>query len=664
MSRSYNIEETSLTNIADAIRNMRQEKGSLTPAQMATKIAQSRLGIPTDVKCRYKASAWVRPEGYPDIEALYQTIGDTESVVYHTYDLTKTPDIGWIGIYTAGDPWYVERGHIENGAFVADWTSSQQASGAYFRKELDSADGNVQLWRVRNASASKKITRYCFIPNTSTTANNYYNNLQPCVERAGKLPYVTSLASTVSTGYSAGCMGTQWLEKDTLNVGKYAKVTTLASMYYNCYRLQEVSCGSWDTSGWAVTTIASMFYGCKSLINLDLSGWDVSKWAITSFASTFYMCYALETLNISTWDVSGWRPTSLSSTWQLCISLKELDLSGWDVSDWALTTIASAWYGCMALKKLDISTWDTTNWVLTTIASAWASCMALEKLDLSGWVTTNWALTTLDSAWSSCHSLRELNLNSWNTTGWVVTRLANTWSSCFSLKTLNISSWKTSNWAVTTLDSMCAQCKSLEYLDLSGWTTTNWAVTAFGSVFNQCVSLREVKLNTWNTTNWAVTSLAYLFNNCYALESIDLTNFNTSNWAVTSVYYMFCNTYGAKTINISNWDVSNFALTEARYLYNATGAETLLLPTGLHGTASNSKYQSNPVELINFTPPSLDIAQNYSGSVRLSKQSLVGIINNLPTIASAKTLTIGQANKLKLTAEEIAVATQKGWTVA
>lgn len=48
----------------------------------------------------------------------------------------------------------------------------------------------------------------------------------------------------------------------------------------------------------------------------------------------------------------------------------------------------------------------------------------------------------------------------------------------------------------------------------------------------------------------------------------------------------------------------------------------------------------------------------------LTHESLLDVIDKLSQVESAKTLTLGSVNKAKLTIEEIAIATQKGWTVA
>ena len=53
-----------------------------------------------------------------------------------------------------------------------------------------------------------------------------------------------------------------------------------------------------------------------------------------------------------------------------------------------------------------------------------------------------------------------------------------------------------------------------------------------------------------------------------------------------------------------------------------------------------------------------------SGWNCLSRASLIALLDKLQLTTTRRTLTIGKGNMLKLTADEIAVATQKGWTVA
>ena len=633
---------------------------------------------------------WIRPQEYPNLDALYDSIGNGESCVYLTYDLRKTAGYGWIGIFVLSsvDTNYVERGHIENGVFVAD-SSIQLVSGNYFRQSLDSQYGDIQIWRVISTG---NMTRCAFATNSNTSAECMYPTMQPCVERVGKLPYVTNVASGHDTTYNSTSFGTVWLERDRLYISSHSSVTSLGSTYSYCRNLIETNCGEWDTSNWNVNNLSYMFFMCESIVNLDLSGWDTSGWHVTSFAQTWYNCFSLRQLKVS-WNTSNWAVTNFTQPWFFCLSLQELDLSDWDTSSWAVASLESAWQGNYSLKKLDVSTWDTSNWVVATLKNTWNSCYALVELDLNNWDTSNWTVNSLYQTWYNCYSLRclhiedldtsnwkvttmqqtwyycfsleALRLNEWDTSEWAVTTLQQTWCLCPALTTLEISNWDTSSWKVTSLYSPWGSCMSLQELDLSRWDTSKWVVTSLQQMFGTCTSLRVLKIGTWDTSNWAVNNCTYTFTNCVNLKEMDLTHWDTSNWVVTSTYCMFYNCYGINLIDMSTWDTSNWALTDTREMFSNNSAVTIKLPVGFHGSVNNSKASvSVGYRLVTLHPPAVDRPQNISYSEVLSRESLLYIFNNLPTISTATTITLGKANKLKLTAAEIAIATQKGWTVA
>lgn len=54
---------------------------------------------------------------------------------------------------------------------------------------------------------------------------------------------------------------------------------------------------------------------------------------------------------------------------------------------------------------------------------------------------------------------------------------------------------------------------------------------------------------------------------------------------------------------------------------------------------------------------------NFSHLTNLSHDSLVYLIDNLQATTGTRTLTIGSTNLAKLTEDEIAVGTAKGWTI-
>ena len=661
----YLITDTQMTAIADAVRDMRYETGKMTPSQIVEKIQASNIGtsanmVPSDSRIDANGH-WIRPEGYPDLDVLYETIDDNESCVYLTYDLTKTPGYGWIGVYANGSSFVVERGHISDGAFVSDYSSGTVSNG-YFRQTLDTTNGNVQLWKVSSAG---KLTELRFATNTSTNANNYYNNIQPCVERVGKLPYATTLSSSIGTTSSYRCFATQWLERDKLLIATKSVVTSLSTMYSLCRSLRETNCGEWNTSNWSVTAINSIFDSCYLLRKLDLSNWDTSNWVVTSINYAFNNCYSLEYLDVSTWDTSKWHPSVLDYTFYNCICLKELDLSNWDTSIWTVTSLRSMWAYCYSLRKLDISTWNTSNWTVSNLQSTWNGCYSLINLPISNWDVSNWSVNYLTYVWAACYSLEKLEIGSWDVSKWRPSSLESLFASCYMIKELPIENWDVSDWVVTSLNTTWSGCRALKRLDLSKWDVSNWRVTTCYAAWYACWDLQELKIGNWDVSDWPVTDFSRCFYYCYNLEELDLTSWDVSNWSVTTIYYLFYTMTNTKKIDIHNWDVSNWALTETRYLFGGFYGHTLLLPKDLHGSVANAKFTTSYLYNIeNYRGPSIDINQNYSNSLKITHDSLVTLINELPTVSSTKTLTLGQTNKLKLTAAEIAVATQKGWTVA
>ena len=173
-------------------------------------------------------------------------------------------------------------------------------------------------------------------------------------------------------------------------------------------------------------------------------------------------------------------------------------------------------------------------------------------------------------------------------------------NSCSSLT--SIPALNTSN--VTDMDDMfygCNKLTSIPQLDTS-------KVTNMSSMFNSCMALTSIPL--LDTSN--VTNMSQMFNSCMALTSIPLLD--TTN--VTNMNYLF-------------------------------GFSTLDKLTDLGGFKNLS---------ISITSYFLERCPN------LTVESLMNVINNLATV-SGKSLSFGSTNLNKLTAEQIAIATNKGWTL-
>lgn len=60
----------------------------------------------------------------------------------------------------------------------------------------------------------------------------------------------------------------------------------------------------------------------------------------------------------------------------------------------------------------------------------------------------------------------------------------------------------------------------------------------------------------------------------------------------------------------------------------------------------------------------MKVSFDIASSTKFTRDALVEILNNLATVTSTKTLTMGSTNLAKLTDEDKAIATNKGWTLA
>lgn len=235
-------------------------------------------------------------------------------------------------------------------------------------------------------------------------------------------------------------------------------------------------------------------------------------------------------------------------------------------------------------------------------AHLFAFCNA-ESLDVSILDTSN--VTDMRNMFNNCTKLTELDLSNFDTNN--VTRMDYMFSSCYNLTSIDVSSFNTSN--VTDMTNMFNSCNNLATLDLSNFDTSK--VTNMNMMFYYCVNLTSLDLSNWDTSK--VTNIAYAFQNCSKLTSLD----------------------------VSNWDISK--VTSSYAISNAFSCK----------------------ELTDFkAPKNISVAIDFSFCKKLTHDSLMSIINNLATVTSTTKLTLGATNLAKLSDDEIAIAVNRGWTLA
>ena len=195
---------------------------------------------------------------------------------------------------------------------------------------------------------------------------------------------------------------------------------------------------------------------------------------------------------------------------------------------------------------------------------------------------------------------------------------------------------------VTNMNSMFNGCENL--IPIPQLNTSN--VTNMSNMFSRCNSLTTIPL--MDTSK--VTYMANMFYQCYSLTTIPLID--TSNvTSMNSMFYSCRNLISIPQLNLSK-------VTNVQVMFLSCHALTTL------GGFQNLGMAYNTSKSANYSYYTLDL----STSSKLTHDSLMNVINNLYDIKSKgcnpQQLILGSTNLAKLTAEEIAIATNKGFSVS
>lgn len=233
---------------------------------------------------------------------------------------------------------------------------------------------------------------------------------------------------------------------------------------------------------------------------------------------------------------------------------------------------------------------------------------------------------------------------------------------------------------VTNCSYMFNYCSNLTSLDLSNFDTSN--VTNMSTMFNNCSNITELDLSNFDTSK--VTTFQNMFNGCSKLTKLNISNFNTEK--NTTMEYMFSSN------KITELDLSNFKTNNLKSLHNTfNGCKDLInLNISFDGSTVTTVYQlfynclnlENLLFSQNIGKGYTQKSNNYSNytvdlhwSKNLTHESLMDVINKLYDlnltydVANGGTLytqklILGADNLAKLTEDEIAIVTAKGWVVS
>lgn len=219
--------------------------------------------------------------------------------------------------------------------------------------------------------------------------------------------------------------------------------------------------------------------------------------------------------------------------------------------------------------------------------------------------------------------------------------------------------------AFTNFESFCDSAKKIT--EVSGIDTSN--ATNMKSAFNGCSELlRVIGIDTSKVTG---TNLTYCFANSYKIEELPTIDCQNAT-SLQSTFYGFNGT----ELNIINTQkitsfyyafLQNPNLKKLSELDGSACIQPGKIEGGLleeFNGIKNLGMAYDTTKSANFSNYKFDLSK----SLKLTRESVVNIINNLYDIASlgvqTQTIDLHATALAKLTAEEIAVATNKGWTVS
>ena len=309
----------------------------------------------------------------------------------------------------------------------------------------------------------------------------------------------------------------------------------------------------------------------------------------------------------------------------------EVATSGVDLNDYLskILTSGSDSYGSGVANSI-LKIPNDMKFAYTEAKYMFWGCSNLTEIPLLD--TSN--VENMASMFSRCSKLTTIPLL--NTSN--VKNMASMFSRCSKLTTIPL--LNTSKvYSMQRMFEYCTSLVSIPLLDTSN-------VTEMSGMFSSCSNLTSIPL--LNTSK--ARQMQHTFNSCYSLTSIP--QLDTSN--VTSFYNTF---YTCTSLT----DVPLLNASKATYMTQVLHGCSKLIN---FGGFENLGQAYSTAQSANYSPYKLDLQYNTS----LTHDSLMNVINNLYDIKTkgckTQQLLLGSVNLAKLTAEEIAIATEKGWTVS
>lgn len=356
-------------------------------------------------------------------------------------------------------------------------------------------------------------------------------------------------------------------------------------------------------------------------------------------SNAYYQNYNMQRWRCEGWNLQNTRCSSYYSMFNACYCLsdvpQETNMIGW-VNEYT-TTVGSMFADCWSWRNsLNVANWNFAG--CTAMHSIFGNMYIIEHiLGIETWSNATVA-PSISGIFNNCRNLKGIidfsNLHFTNK----LTNLSNFAGNCYKLEGIKLDNANLSN--VTTMSSFINGSNNIKTVSFNNCIMPT-KCTNYGTVFNAS-GIEEVEIDGWNFTPANVNTVVSLCGSgCKSLKKVVFKN------CISPV------TYTAGTVNIGSMDTVltylDMSCLDLSAFENSNGLT--LVFSGIHN-------------LIDFYPPqNICVPFSVDASRNLSKESVLRIINNLMPTTKGYTLTLKDENIMKLTDDEIALATNKGWTL-
>lgn len=213
----------------------------------------------------------------------------------------------------------------------------------------------------------------------------------------------------------------------------------------------------------------------------------------------------------------------------------------------------------------------------------------------------------------------------------------------------------------TSLNRLFFKNEKLVSIDVSTWDTSK--VTDFTQAFSLNHNLESIDVSNFNTGN--CVNFFAMFDEGYKITTLDVSKWDMSS--AKNIDWMFCRCHSITSFDLSTWDTRN--VTSAHHLFSTCGVELIDLSgldlrqvTNMY-RAFNENYKLSVVKCTGLKLPNIELSSIGFDVSPLTVDSILGLLNALPLTDKGYSFQIGARNIAKLSDEQKAIATNKGWTL-